>query len=900
MELNKINSSMTNWGAEAANLNENFDKVSTAIEQVKNATIKCKGYFSSESALKLAIPTAAKGDKAYVGNNYPYQIWIWNGNSWGDSGSVGGEESVNLGNYHTKEYTDAKLSELGSEVGFLKLEIGGISGANGSETGNQTNRVRTGFLTTPATIELNEGYSTVVILRYDKDKNFVENTGTTNLGILEKENDYLYRVSFKRTDDQEFTSVDGVIKSYSLGLNRLVNENKEKLGNIETRVETIEEELPTINSSLNNTISNLKLSIDILLEQGGISGGGVESNSTTRVRTNLFKAPLKYELNEGFSLVVALRYTSNGEFDKGLDLSKIDNTISTYGDGYLYRIIVKKTDNSDISPADNIFKYISVGDNAIVSENRDKIIASEKKIERNISSINQLYTNDELVLSTLDVLEMKGYAYQSYKLTELNILDNGNIGLPIEERTSTDATQFYTINPTYQNKGNYAVAAAVFTGLEDVSKVGTTASFALSLNFNYGKNANFSNIIEKGVITLDDSSVLVYHVSGRIESVENKLPSTAYARLAKSNTLKFGVSKMLVLELDEWNDKYIDIIVGNATNSSVWTEISSLKLFLPKKAGRYLERNLFSGIAFWGSSSTEGSWVKNVASNLNMPYYWGGVGGENIWAIIGRMGVLPLRIPTSFTIPASKDVPVQIPESYQLKVKWKGIYKNATVWVSSSVRNNKLLVNPCYIAGVKGNLIGSGSSNGLEPLQFQRLEDGKEVTTKAYEPIYTLGFRETRDCVWFLACHFNGGQSSTEELVELYRKMYDVSCSKKVLILGRHKVANGVVTSPTLETLQEQEEALEDEFGLMFFNTREYMCGRGFERFKELYPSNYTQTDIEQAAQGITPDCMYVEPSNVHFNDKGYVVLTEAITQRLIELGYNLFRYGGDMEHPQY
>ena len=105
---------MTNWGAEAANLNENFDKVSTAIEQVKNATIKCKGYFSSESALKLAIPTAAKGDKAYVGNNYPYQIWIWDGSSWGDSGSVGGEESVNLGNYHTKEYTDAKLSELGS------------------------------------------------------------------------------------------------------------------------------------------------------------------------------------------------------------------------------------------------------------------------------------------------------------------------------------------------------------------------------------------------------------------------------------------------------------------------------------------------------------------------------------------------------------------------------------------------------------------------------------------------------------------------------------------------------------------------------------------------------------------------------------------------------------------
>lgn len=136
MELNKINSSMTNWGAEAANLNENFDKVSTAIEQVKNATIKCKGYFSSESALKLAIPTAAKGDKAYVGNNYPYQIWIWNGSSWGDSGSVGGEESVNLGNYHTKEYTDAKLSELGSEVNKNSLGLN-ISSIEEEEDFNQ-------------------------------------------------------------------------------------------------------------------------------------------------------------------------------------------------------------------------------------------------------------------------------------------------------------------------------------------------------------------------------------------------------------------------------------------------------------------------------------------------------------------------------------------------------------------------------------------------------------------------------------------------------------------------------------------------------------------------------------------------------------------------------------------
>ena len=105
---------------------------------------------------------------------------------------------------------------------------------------------------------------------------------------------------------------------------------------------------------------------------------------------------------------------------------------------------------------------------------------------------------------------------------------------------------------------------------------------------------------------------------------------------------------------------------------------------------------------------------------------------------------------------------------------------------------------------------------------------------------------------------------------------------------------------PTLAELQEQENALEDEFGLMFFNTREYMCGKGFERYKELYPANYTTADVEQASQGVTPDCMYESAANVHFNTRGYAVLTEGITNVLVQLGYNLFRLGGDISHPVY
>ena len=762
-------------------------------------------------------------------------------------------------------------------VGICKLEQGGINTSNGeNEPGSK--RLRTLFLAPPVRVELKEGFSFVGIVEYDSNYNYVRAVNSTFLNTTILDSEHLYRFSIKKNDNTDISTTDGPITSFSGGSQLAAIQQEERRLSVE-------------NSCADNDI--------IVLEPGGINlstGQLQEYDHATRARTkDFFKAPLIYELNEGYKIIGIVKYQLvDGDYSYVESLGTFN---IEYGDGYYYKFSVKRADNSNISVADNIFKTLLCGSQAISIENRTRSIANESNIAAHQEKIVALDTKVANVMDNFEHLTLQGYSPNSYTLSGLQTLETGNVGLPVDTRIST-STATYTIRPQYKNIGNYVLSAMVVTGLEDVSVVGDSALFTLSLNANYGINANYQNIITTGVRVLNDSTVLVYNVSGRIETQNNQFASTIYARLTKNIELTFGISKMLVMEIDEWNEDYIDILIGNSLNESIW--IDNYKLELWRKDKVVLGRDLFSGIAFWGSSSTEGSWVKNVANNLNMPYYWGGVGGENIWAIMGRMGVLPLRIPTSFIIPASKDVPVQIPESYQLKVRWNGSYKSATVWVSSSVQNTKVLDNPCYIAGVKGNLIGSGNSNGLEPLQFQRLEDGDAVTTKAYEPIYTLGFREARDCVWFLACHFNGGQSSTEELVELYKKMYNVSCSKKVLILGRHKVANGVVTSPTLETLQEQETALEDEFGLMFFNTREYMCGRGFERFKELYPTNYTTTDIEQASQGITPDCMYVSANNVHFNDKGYVILTEAVTQRLIELGYNLFRYGGDVSHPKY
>lgn len=122
MGLNNINSKST-WGQAASDINTNFTTIDSDLKKVKNATTRNKGYFSSIDELKAAFSTANVGDIAYVGSAYPYAIWKWNGSAWANSGSTGGEESVNLGDYYTKvetdekfTETDEKLSELGSKI----------------------------------------------------------------------------------------------------------------------------------------------------------------------------------------------------------------------------------------------------------------------------------------------------------------------------------------------------------------------------------------------------------------------------------------------------------------------------------------------------------------------------------------------------------------------------------------------------------------------------------------------------------------------------------------------------------------------------------------------------------------------------------------------------------------
>lgn len=110
MELQTIQT-QTTWNDAAERINRNNLKIATELAKLGASTYKNKGYFATAESLVNAYPTASAGSIAYVGSSYPYAIYMWNG-SWVDSGETGGDESVELGDYYTKEETKEVVEDF--------------------------------------------------------------------------------------------------------------------------------------------------------------------------------------------------------------------------------------------------------------------------------------------------------------------------------------------------------------------------------------------------------------------------------------------------------------------------------------------------------------------------------------------------------------------------------------------------------------------------------------------------------------------------------------------------------------------------------------------------------------------------------------------------------------------
>lgn len=88
----------------AARLNENFSKISTAIDSVSLSATKNKGLFPTVEELKSKYSNPSPGDWAVVGDSIPGKIYrCETAGSWMDTGKTGGGGNVDLAGYAKKQ-----------------------------------------------------------------------------------------------------------------------------------------------------------------------------------------------------------------------------------------------------------------------------------------------------------------------------------------------------------------------------------------------------------------------------------------------------------------------------------------------------------------------------------------------------------------------------------------------------------------------------------------------------------------------------------------------------------------------------------------------------------------------------------------------------------------------------
>lgn len=109
MELESVKS-QTNWNEASSTINNNNSKIAIELHKLGNSTYKNKGYFKTLAGLQTAYPTTSSGSIAWVGTAYPFTLYRWDGSAWVTDGTTGGDESLDLSQYYTKEEVNEAIA----------------------------------------------------------------------------------------------------------------------------------------------------------------------------------------------------------------------------------------------------------------------------------------------------------------------------------------------------------------------------------------------------------------------------------------------------------------------------------------------------------------------------------------------------------------------------------------------------------------------------------------------------------------------------------------------------------------------------------------------------------------------------------------------------------------------
>lgn len=238
------------------------------------------------------------------------------------------------------------------------------------------------------------------------------------------------------------------------------------------------------------------------------------------------------------------------------------------------------------------------------------------------------------------------------------------------------------------------------------------------------------------------------------------------------------------------------------------------------------------------------------------------VPGENVYTILGRIGVIPFVVEEDVTIPSESElIPISLGSSQS----------NAAIWPLAVAADNANF-NPVTVDGHTGMIGGSSEKNpqtGENEHYFVRPDNGEPFTIHAGSVVNTSSDDEYKDYVHIIWLGENDEWSDWNDLADYIQQIID-SCSAN----KDRYIVMGLITGSN-EGMAEYDSIMEERFGTHFLNVRKYLSE--YNLYKTT--AEYTDSDFDQQEAGIVPSCLLQENGNL--NDIAYNILTDYVYEGL-------------------
>lgn len=269
-------------------------------------------------------------------------------------------------------------------------------------------------------------------------------------------------------------------------------------------------------------------------------------------------------------------------------------------------------------------------------------------------------------------------------------------------------------------------------------------------------------------------------------------------------------------------------------------------------------------IVCWGDSLTYGSGGEGVTYPLvleektGLPVYNYGVRGETAKQIAIRMGLYQMTV-SSFVIPKTSS-PVSVNLFYQGEDP-------------VMLRLGDVGINPCEIAGVKGELSYREDDGKY---YFTRLEAGEETPVEEGTAVITdASGKVSKDDIVILFAGSNDRPTAdtVDQLIQTEKEMLAYLGAEKYIVVGL--TSKGMVSD-----VAEVNAALEEAFGEHFLDIRSYLLENGLKD-AGITPTSQDMADI---AAGEIPSSLRVDV--VHGTPDFYRILGNQLYEKIEADGY--------------